>query len=175
MKSSQSFWSRLDDNAERWLLLGFYAMIVATIVVEVVRRFVLSYSSIWGEEIARYAFIYLAWVGASAAVKERAHIRIDVLLHYLSNRAKAAIYLLGDFCMLGMAVLAVYTAIESLEISLRFGSVTHGLRISLAWFLAAVPLGFSLMIYRLGQSIWRDLGDLRSGRPVYEGERMFDD
>ena len=36
MKTFQSFWSRLDDNAERWLLLGFYAMIVATIVT---RRF----------------------------------------------------------------------------------------------------------------------------------------
>ena len=98
----------------------------------------------------------------------------DVLLHYLAPRAKAAVYLLGDFCMLGMAILAVYTAIESLEISLKFGSVTHGLRISLAWFLAAVPLGFSLMIYRLGQSIWRDFGDLRSGRPVFEGKKMFD-
>jgi len=174
MNRSVMFWNRLDDNAERWLLLLFYGMIVATIVVEVVRRFVLSYSSIWGEEIARYAFIYLAWVGASAAVKDRAHIRIDVLLHYLSNRAKAAVYLFGDLCMLAIAVLALYTAIESLGISLRFGSVTHGLRISLAWFLAAVPLGFSLMIYRLAQSIWRDVADLRSGRPVYEGERMFD-
>ena len=174
MNGSKSLWKRLDDNAERWLLLGFYAMIVATIVVEVVRRFILSYSSIWGEEIARYAFIYLAWVGASAAVKDRAHIRIDVLLHYLSRRAKAAVYLLGDFCMLGVAVLALYTAIESIETSVRFGSVTHGLRISLAWFLAAVPLGFSLMIYRLGQSIWRDLGDLRRGRPVFEGAKMFD-
>lgn len=174
MNRSDSLWKRLDDNAERWLLLGFYAMIVATIVVEVVRRFVLSYSSIWGEEIARYAFIYLAWVGASAAVKDRAHIRIDVLLHYLPNRGKAAIYLFGDFCMLGLAVLALYTAIESLQISIKFGSVTHGLRISLAWFLAAVPLGFSLMIYRLGQSIRRDLDDLRRGRPVYEGARMFD-
>ncbi|MDH3596971.1 MAG: TRAP transporter small permease [Rhodospirillales bacterium] len=174
MNGSKSLWKRLDDNAERWLLLGFYAMIVATIVVEVVRRFVLSYSSIWGEEIARYAFIYLAWVGASAAVKDRAHIRIDVLLHYLSDRGKAVIYLFGDLCMLALALLALYTAIESLEISLKFGSVTHGLRISLAWFLAAVPLGFSLMVYRLGQSIWRDLGDLRRGRPVYEGARMFD-
>jgi TRAP-type C4-dicarboxylate transport system permease small subunit len=174
MNGSVSFWKRLDDNAERWLLLGFYAMIVATIVVEVVRRFVLSYSSIWGEEIARYAFIYLAWVGASAAVKDRAHIRIDVLLHYLSNRGKAVIYLFGDLCMLALALLALYTAIESLEISLKFGSVTHGLRISLAWFLAAVPLGFSLMTYRLCQSIWRDVGDLRRGRPVYEGARMFD-
>ena len=68
MNGSLSFWKRLDDNAERWLLLIFYGMIVATIVVEVVRRFVLSYSSIWGEEIARDAFIYLAWVGASADV-----------------------------------------------------------------------------------------------------------
>jgi len=174
MTNPKSFWKSLDDNAERWMLLGFYGMIVATIVVEVVRRFVLSYSSIWGEEIARYAFIYLAWVGASVAVKDRAHIRIDVILNYLSTRGKAVVYLFGDICMLGIALLAVYTSLESLEISMRFGSVTHGLRISLAWFLAAVPLGFSLMTYRLCQSIWRDLGDLRRGRPVYEGAKMFD-
>ena len=174
MSERNPFWKTLDDNAERWMLLGFYGMIVATIVVEVVRRFVLSYSSIWGEEIARYAFIYLAWVGASIAVKDRAHIRIDVILHYLSDRGKALIYLFGDICMLGIALLALYTAIESLEVSIKFGSVTHGLRISLAWFLAAVPLGFTLMTYRLLQSIWRDFGDLRRGRPVFEGAKMFD-
>lgn len=156
------------------MLLGFYGMIVATIVVEVIRRFVLSYSSIWGEEIARYAFIYLAWVGASIAVRDRAHIRIDVILHYLSVRMKALVYLFGDLCMLALAVLALWTAIESVEISMRFGSVTHGLRISLAWFLMAVPLGFSLMIFRLIQSIWRDFGDFRRGTPVFEGAKMFD-
>ena len=141
MSESKSFWRTLDDNAERWMLLGFYGLIVATIVVEVVRRFVLSYSSIWGEEIARYAFIYLAWGGASVAVKDRAHIRIDVILTYLSTRGKAVVYLFGDICMLGIALLAVYTALESLEISIRFGSVTHGLRISLAWFLVLSHLG----------------------------------
>ena len=174
MSENTSVWKKIDDNAERWMLLGFYGLIVSTIVVEVVRRFVMSYSSIWGEEIARYAFIYLAWVGASAAVKDRAHIRIDVILHYLSRRGKALVYLFGDICMLGLAILALITAIESLEISMRFGSVTHGLRISLAWFLAAVPLGFTLITYRLCQSIWRDFNDLRSGKPVYEGAKMFD-
>lgn len=174
MSSRESFWKKLDANAERWLLLVFYAMIVATIVVEVLRRFVLSYSSLWGEEIARYAFIYLAWVGAAAAVKERAHIRIDVLLHALPNRAKAALYLFGDLCMVALACVALYTSIESILVSLRFGSVTHGLRISLVWFLAAVPLGFSLMLFRLAQSIRRDLGDLRYGRPVYQGAKLFD-
>jgi TRAP-type C4-dicarboxylate transport system permease small subunit len=58
----------IEENCERWLLLIFYVMIVATIGMEVLRRFGLSYSSIWGEEIARYAFIYLVWVGTAAAV-----------------------------------------------------------------------------------------------------------
>ncbi len=68
----------IDKNGERYLLLVFYSLIVAVIGLEVVRRFVLSFSSIWGEEIARFAFIYLTWVGASAGVKNRSHIRIDV-------------------------------------------------------------------------------------------------
>lgn len=89
----------LDKNAERWLLLTFYVMLVATMAVEVLRREVFSYSSIWGEEIVRYSFIYLAWIGAAAAVKERAHIRIDVIMHYLGPRTKALLYIFGDIVM----------------------------------------------------------------------------
>ena len=61
---------RIDRDAERWLLLTFYTMLVITMAIEVLRREVFSYSSIWGEEIVRYSFIYLAWIGAAAAVKE---------------------------------------------------------------------------------------------------------
>jgi len=165
---------QIDQNLERWLLLVFYSMIVMTIGTEVVRRFVLSYSSIWGEEIARYAFIYLVWIGVSAAVRDRAHIRIDVLMQFLSMRGKALIYLLGDLVMLAVALLALYYSYETLMISIKFGSVTHGLRIDQAWFLAAVPFGFTLTCFRLIQSIWRDWGDLRGGRPAYEGARLFD-
>ena len=63
----------IDQNAERWLLLIFYVMLVVTMAVEVLRREVFAYSSIWGEEIVRYSFIYLAWIGAAAAVRARAH------------------------------------------------------------------------------------------------------
>ena len=87
---------QLDRNAERWLLLIFYVMLVITMAIEVLRREIFSYSSIWGEEIVRYSFIYLAWIGAAAAVKERAHIRIDVIMQYVGRRAKALLYMFGD-------------------------------------------------------------------------------
>ncbi len=74
-----NFIRTLDQNAERWALLVFYVMLVVTMAIEVLRREIFSYSSIWGEEIVRYSFIYLAWIGAAAAVKERGHIRIDVI------------------------------------------------------------------------------------------------
>ncbi|MXN67503.1 TRAP transporter small permease subunit [Stappia sp. GBMRC 2046] len=164
----------LNENLERWALLGFYVMLVLTMAVEVVRREVFAYSSIWGEEIVRYSFIYLAWIGAASAVRERAHIRIDVLLHYLGPRAKALIYMLGDIVMFAVALVALYWSFETVLVSWKYGSVTDGLRISKVWFLMAVPIGFTLMIIRLIQSFAHDLHALRTGEPVFEGNQLFD-
>ncbi|MEO1747892.1 MAG: TRAP transporter small permease [Pseudomonadota bacterium] len=169
-----AFLKTLDENAERWALLVFYVMLVSTMFIEVMRREVLSYSSIWGEEFVRYSFIYLAWIGAAAAVKERGHIRIDVILQYVGPRIKALLYIFGDLVMAAVAVIALYWSFESVLVSAKFGSVTHGLRISQVWFLSAVPIGFALVLYRLAQSFLRDIQDLRTGRPVYEGDKLFD-
>lgn len=165
---------KLDKNAERWMLLVFYVMIVLTMAIEVLRREIFAYSSIWGEEIVRYSFIYLAWIGAAAAVKERAHIRIDVLIHYVGPRVKALIYIFGDLVMFIIAAIALYWSWETVHVSWKFGSVSHGLRISMVWFFMAVPLGFALMIVRLTQSFLRDINSLRDGSPVYEGDKLFD-
>jgi TRAP-type C4-dicarboxylate transport system permease small subunit len=169
-----NFLRRLDRDAERWALLVFYVMLVITMAIEVLRREIFAYSSIWGEEIVRYSFIYLAWIGAAAAVKERAHIRIDVIIHYMGPRMKALIYIFGDLVMLVVALIALYWSFETVHVSWKFGSVSHGLRISMVWFLMAVPAGFALMIWRLFQSLNRDIRSLRDGTPVYEGDKLFD-
>lgn len=164
----------IDQNGERYLLLPLYALIVITIFMEVFRRFILSYSSIWAEEVARYAFIYVSWIGASAAIRERAHIRIDVILPFLSERARGIVMIIGDVITIVLAMGAFWWSLESVLTSIKFGSVTHGLRISLAWFLFAVPLGFAMMIIRLIQAIARDISDLKAGRPVFRGKKLFD-
>lgn len=169
-----SLLKRIDRDAERWLLLTFYVMLVITMAIEVLRREVFAYSSIWGEEVVRYSFIYLAWIGAAAAVKERAHIRIDVIMHYLGPRPKALLYIFGDLVMFLVALVALYWSFETVHVSAKFGSVTDGLRISKVWFLMAVPVGFALITLRLIQSLIRDFKTLRDGTPVFEGDTLFD-
>lgn len=104
-------WDAVDRRTERWLLLTFYALIILTIAVEVIRRFVLNYSSVWGEELARYAFIYLAWLAAAAAVRDRAHIRIDVLINLGGPRMKRLGWWITDVCTLVLAVWALYLSV----------------------------------------------------------------
>lgn len=168
------FLSKLNQECERWLCLVFYSMVVLTITSEVLRRFALNYSSIWGEEAARYSFIYLAWFGVALSVRNRSHIRIDILLTLLPNRGKAVLYLFGDLASLVLACVALWVSIHPVLTSIEFGSVTHGLRISQAWFLLAVPLGFLLIVVRLLQSMARDFRDLREGRPVFTGHSLVD-
>lgn len=169
----RAFLKMMDNNFERWFMLSFYSYIVAVVFIEVIRRFVLSYSSVWGEEAARYAFVYLVWIGASAAIKERAHIRIDVIFQIVPKAVIPYLYLFGEFATLMFAFVALYYSTESVFSSIRFDTLTSGLRINQAWFTAAVPIGFTLIIIRLFQRIFRDISDIRAGRDVYTGEAMF--
>ena len=95
-------------------------------------------------------------------------------MHYLGPRPKALLYMFGDIVMMIVAVIALYWSYEAMHVSYKFGSVTHGLRVSQVWFLFAVPLGFFLMIWRLMQSFYRDFISLKTGQPVYEGDTLFD-
>lgn len=164
----------INRNLERWALIFFYTLLVVTMIIEVFRREMFAYSSIWGEEIVRYAFIYLVWIGAASAVRDRIHLRIDVIFSYLSNRLQTLLYMFGDLVMLVVAIISFFMAWETLEVSMKFTSVSHGLRISMVWFLFAVPFGLGLLLLRIVQSFWRDLKILKNGEPAYKGPTLFE-
>ena len=170
----RAFLRGLDRNGERYLMLVFYCFIVFVIVAEVIRRFVFDFSSLWGEEAARFAFIYLGWVGASYAVKERAHIRFDIVTSKLSHRLAGCVYLFSELATLVFAVFALYWSLMTIGTMLRFDALSPALRISQVWFQAAVPLGFAIMVVRVVQSGLRDIRNLRSASPPYTGTLLFD-
>lgn len=164
----------LDRNGERYLLLVFYTMVVMVIGVEVIRRFGLSFSSVWGEEIARFCFIYLTWIGASAGVKNRTHIRIDLIYRWVPQSQHMWLYLIADLATMAFAVVAFYYSLTPIVNAIDFGNVTDGLRINRAYFLVAVPLGFAMTMMRLVQNMVRDVVDYRAGRSAYTGKKLFE-
>ncbi|MEX0731000.1 MAG: TRAP transporter small permease [Aquisalimonadaceae bacterium] len=165
----------LNDNAERWLMLWLYAFVVLVIVIEVARRFLFDYSSLWGEEAARYAFVYLIWIGAAVGVKNRSHIRFDVIQVMLPPRGVTFLGAVGSVAIIIFACFAFYWSVDPVLVSLRFGSVTDGLRLPRAWFLLAVPFGFALVLFRAIEALVRDVSDCWHGRDPMIGQKLFDE
>lgn len=164
----------LDKQLEKYLMLWLYAFIVIVIFVEVLRRFLLDYSSLWGEEATRYAFIYLTWIGAAAAVKSNSHIRIDLLINKLSNRGVALLNILTGFCCIVFSIFAIYLSWNSVYVSFNYSSVTDGLRIVKAWFLFSVPFGFSLVFIRSLEMVIKSTKDFIHNTSTIPNAKLFD-
>jgi TRAP-type C4-dicarboxylate transport system permease small subunit len=73
------------------------------------------------------------------------------------------------------ACIALYYSMHTIQQLLAFGGTTPVLRINKAWFEAAVPLGFALVVVRTIQAMRRDIADLRAGREAYGGKALFDE
>lgn len=66
-------------NAETVFLSIITISLVAAIFVEVICRYFLFYSVAWAEEITRYLFIWLTFIGSAYALFHGQHTEIDVL------------------------------------------------------------------------------------------------
>lgn len=72
-------------------IVAMTAGIVLCVALQVLFRYVFSYSAPWTEEIARFMFVYLTFIGSAVCMKERTHITIEVLTDFLPQKVRSII------------------------------------------------------------------------------------
>lgn len=164
----------LDENIERYLLIVTYFYITFIIIMGVFNRFVLQSTSGWEIETARLLFIWLTWIGASLAVRQRSHIRIDFIYQYVSDRIEGLLYIFSDLVILAFCVVAFEAFVPVLNTTLLYGGSLVTIDVSLVFFQAAIPVGVTLMALRAVQMLALDARSVWNGEQVYQGERLFE-
>jgi len=82
------------DRTLKYALTLLSVVLTVSVFLQVLIRFVFKYPLPWTEEIARIAFVYCIFVGATIAVRENSHLSVDFLLVILPKRvARAAVFL----------------------------------------------------------------------------------
>lgn len=71
------------------VLLG---IMIVLVFANVVARKVFNYGFVWSEEITRFSFIYLVYLGAIVAMKENRHLLVETVLVRLSHKVKKYLY-----------------------------------------------------------------------------------
>lgn len=142
---------------------GLLAVIVALVFAASVMRF-FGRPIIWSVDLAQLLFIWLCFVGATRAMRERAHIGVDLFIRFLGERRRLVVETgLAVVLVAFMAVLAW----EGYQLTLLNRERLFGdSGLSYAYVTIAVPAGclfLSLAILANAVESWRDR---RPGAPL---------
>ena len=87
----KSMITRISDGfckVEKTVTWIAFAIMLALLLIQVICRYVFSMPLAWAEEMVRYTYIAVSFVGAIVAVRERSHIGIDIILSIIKKIAK---------------------------------------------------------------------------------------
>lgn len=143
------------DNFEEYFCVWSMAIMTILIFIQVVMRYVFSNSLSWSEEMARFIFLWLSWIGASYAVKEREHFRVEMFVNMIKGRAR--IY--SEYIVLVVWFLFCFVLVwygTKLILFLQdTGQVSAAMQIPMTLPYASVPVGCALMCIRLVVEIYK--------------------
>ena len=127
--------------------------LIATL--QVASRYIFSRPFSWTEELGTYLFVYLAFVGASLALKKNEHFAVEILLDKFPLKIRSwMLIVIGLLVLLCSGIIFWYGCrlmIHGLHVK------TPALEISSAIPYAAVPFGGFLMMIRTVEMIIREI------------------
>ena len=149
------------DTSIHWFFKGLELLIVLCMLAMVVMVFgnvVLRYAFNTGittsDEMSRYFFIWLTYIGAMVAMREKGHLGVDTLVKHLDLSGKKVCLFLSEAIMLGCNVLFFIGTFKMHDLQVTNISPVVGM--SMIWvfgigYIVAVVMGIMNVnvIYRL--------------------------
>jgi len=141
-----------DQRIEEVLLVLFSSVMVSVIFLQVVMR-EFGNSLTWSEELGRYCFIWLVYIGISYGVKKQRHIKVDVMLLVLKDKGKLILSIISNILFL---VFCLFVMKHGTDIALQllgYGQKSPALKIPMGLVYLASPIGLGLASIRLIQNL----------------------
>jgi TRAP-type C4-dicarboxylate transport system, small permease component len=146
----------IDRWFEESLITVFMGYFVLATILQVLARLVFKIPAAWTEETARYAFIWMTFVGSAVAVKNAGHVRVDILENYLKAfRAKAVYFWITTVVFMVFALWLGKIGFDNCLTLLKRPQLSPVLHVSMIWVYSAMPVGMGLTVIRLGQLMRR--------------------
>ena len=75
-------------KVEKTITWVVFAIMLALLLIQVFCRYLFEMPLAWAEELVRYTYIAVSFLGAAVALRERTHISIDILPSIINSKVK---------------------------------------------------------------------------------------
>jgi len=137
------------DSMLSRVLIVLMAVMVLDVTWQVITRFILQHPSSFTEELATFLLIWIGLLGASYALRTKAHLGIDVLTYKLKGVKRHLSALFVNLCIfLFSFTVLVLGGIRLVKITLDLNQISAALGIKMGYVYSVLPItGFLMMYY----------------------------
>jgi len=157
----------LIDRIGHWLdslTALFLAVMVVMVFGNVVLRYAFNSGIAVSEELSRWLFVWMTFIGAIVALKDHGHLGTDMLVARLSPMGRKICLVISQLLMLGITGMIFTGSLAQTKINLGVEAPVTGASMALVYAAGlafAVPAAFLLL-----RQLWRTLrGAGRDGEP----------
>jgi len=125
------------------LIVSSSTMLISTFL-QVIFRYLFNHPLFWSEELSRYSFVWLVFIGAAVAMKRGVHIGVDYFVNNLPLKLKNYLKILISVLELFFLLTVINRSI--LVVRVNMSQHSPALRIPMGLVYLAIPVGFSLMV-----------------------------
>ena len=134
------------DKIEDTVLIIMFMTMVGIIFFQVIMRYVFNNSLTWSEELGKFLFVWLSWLGISIGHRRREHIKITLLVDKLPYKLKQLSEALTELILIVICGITMYYGVIMMNIQINVPYA--GIKISTAWGYLSLVLGCGIFIIR---------------------------
>lgn len=139
------FWTIYNHIWDGAAVLMLAAMFVA-VTLQVIMRYVFNAPLAWTEEMSRYTFIWMAWLGGAIAMRERKLITIDLIDQIANPAFRTAVDLFQKLVSTGVLVIYIYFGYMLVLQNIRYKAIVS--RMNMGLINACIPVGaVGMLVY----------------------------
>lgn len=133
---------------------GLGLVIFFSTCIELFMRYFFNRPQIWSVEVTEYAMLYLTFLGSAWLLREDGHVRIDLLLSFLSPKSQALLNSITSFFGIIVCSVLVFFGTWSTWLHYQKGLTTFSAMELLKWpFLIVIPFGSLLLLIQFIRSV----------------------
>lgn len=123
------------------------ALLTSVIFVAVFARYLFNAPLAWSEELSRYSFVWVTFLGAEVCLRKRSHIAIDILIKNLPASIQEFLETWGRIFT---AIILIALLIGGIKVAtVAHDQLSPSLGMPMSYVYLALPVGAALMLLEL--------------------------
>lgn len=131
----------------------FTGLMVLFVFLNVVLRTFFNSGLTWSEELARYLFVYVTYIGAISAMRSNAHMGVDTLISRVSPKIQLLFYIISQIIISLLMCILVNGAFKMVLQNTQSRTAALNIPYSVLYF-GGIITGLSIAVLALGNIIY---------------------